>query len=78
MVQEHVPAPPFQAPWRVKENSFESVDYWPKPVLTIQDLEQQEVNSRTEFCDLRLLLSFVLVVCSGDLTTMTCTSSILT
>jgi hypothetical protein len=41
-------------------------------------LFQKEVNCRIGFCDLRLLLSFVSVVCDGDLITMTCTSSMLT
>ena len=54
------------------------VDSPRKPVLTIQDLDQQEVNHRTGFCDLWLMLSFVLVVWGADLTIMTHSSSLCT
>jgi hypothetical protein len=57
---------------------FGDVDSWCKPALTIQDLVPKEINCCTGFCDLPLMLSFVSVVCGGDLTTMTCTSSMLT
>ncbi len=61
-----------------RSEDSEDVDSWQKPVLTIQDLVPKEINRRTGFCDLRLMLSFVSVVCGGDLTTMTRTSSMLT
>ena len=61
-----------------RTESAGDVDAWRKLQLTIQNLDQQEVNHRTGLCDLCLLLSFVSVVCGGDLTSMTRTSSILT
>ena len=44
----------------------------------MQDLVPREVHRRTGFRDLKLLLSFVSVVCAGELVMITRTSSILT
>ena len=47
-------------------------------VITLANLVPKEVKRRTGFHDLKLMLSFVALICGGDLTIMTRTSSYLT
>lgn len=51
---------------------------WRAPKITLKCLVPKEVKRRTGFHDLKLLLGFVSVVCGGDMTVMTSTTSILT
>lgn len=48
------------------------------PVLMLEHLTPKEVKRLTSFEDLKLLLSYVTMICDGDLTTMTSTNSALT
>jgi len=54
------------------------IDAWRVPSITLQSLRPQEIKRRTGFHDLQMLLSFVSVVCGGDMTNITKTTSILT
>lgn len=56
----------------------ESDESWRKPVRVLESLIPKEVKRLTGFNDLKMLLSFSTVVCDGELTTMTRTSSVLT
>jgi hypothetical protein len=49
-----------------------------EPVLTLDNLTDDEVQRRTGFRDLELMLAFALVVCRGDIEKLTCTNSRLT
>ena len=51
---------------------------WRAPTILLKDVVPKEVKRRTGFHDLKMLLSFVAVVCGGDTTIMTSTTSILT
>ena len=51
---------------------------WNTPVITLTDLVPNEVKRRTGFHDLKLMLSFAALICGGDLTILTRTSSYLT
>lgn len=53
-------------------------DSWRVPTITLKDLVPKEVKRRTNFNDLKHLLSFVSATCGGDLSLITRTSSILT
>lgn len=53
-------------------------DYRREPTFKLNDLVPKQVKRRTGFRDLKLLLSYVAVICGGDLTKMTRTNSVLT
>ena len=49
-----------------------------KPTLTFSDLTKKEVKRRTGFDDVSLMLSYVIIVCGGDMDLLTKTFSKLT
>ena len=53
-------------------------DSWRDPVFIVRDLVPKEVKQLTGFDDLKMMLSFASIVCSGDLTKMTRRNSMLT
>ena len=48
------------------------------PYVSLKDLTPKEVHRRTGFCDLKRLLSYVAVICNGDLKSLTTTTTALT
>jgi len=48
------------------------------PHIFLKDLTPKEVHRRTAFCDLKRLLSYVAVICNGDLKSLTTTTTALT
>jgi hypothetical protein len=48
------------------------------PVITIHDMIPKEVHRRTGFCNLEQMLSYVMVLCDGDLNKVFSTTSTLT
>ena len=48
------------------------------PHVSLKDLKPKEVHRRTAFCDLKRLLSYVAVICNGDLKSLTTTTTALT
>jgi len=48
------------------------------PHIVLKDLTPKEVHRRTAFCDLKRLLSYVAVICNGDLKSLTTTTTALT
>ena len=61
-----------------KRKEQHDVHCWHEAVILLHDLVPREVTCLPGFEDLKLLLSFVSVVCGGNLATMTHTNSIIT